>query len=50
MDFKNILAQLSRIISSLHKSQSCHLEQRAILQCSAQSDAAEGETILRELL
>lgn len=46
MDFKNILAQLSRIISSLHKSQSCHVEERAILQCFARLDAAKDTTFL----
>lgn len=50
MGFKNILAQLSRIISPLHKSQSCHLEQRAILQYSALLDAAEDAAFLGGLL
>lgn len=41
MDFKDVLAQLSRITSPLHKSQSCHLEQGAILQYSVLLDAAK---------
>lgn len=41
MDFKDVLAQLSRITSLLHKSQSCHLEPRGIVQCSVLLDAAK---------
>lgn len=40
MEFKNILAWLGVVVLSLHRSESCHVEQRAAAQCSAMLDAA----------
>lgn len=50
MEFKDVLAQLGRIISPLHKSQSCRLEQRAILQYSVLLEAAKDAAFLGGLL